>query len=168
MKDCEIETLVLNKFYEERDKGKYFPRAEDFPGIDIQTIYRICGQLSERKFIKWEPLGHPGQIAEGFGSITGKGVADLEGTKTASRSIVINHHNISVGDIKDSPNIVVGNNSSIAMENNIKEIIELIKGANCPNEQKNSAFELLKDFLAHPLVASLAGGALSLLPRDCG
>jgi len=33
MKDSDIRGVVLEKFYDGRNKDKYFPKEEDFPGI---------------------------------------------------------------------------------------------------------------------------------------
>lgn len=164
MKDSDIRGVVLEKFYDGRNKDKYFPKEEDFPGIEMSAIFRVCDQLHEHGLLKtWKTVGSP--VAQGFGMISANGVDVMEGNTKPPLSISItnNHQNISVGNITQASSITIGNNNSVSVESSLKEIIEALKeNSSASEEEKQSALSLLKNFIAHPLVSSMAGAGLSL------
>mgnify|MGYP007055198744 CR=1 FL=1 len=164
MKDSDLRALVLKKFYEERKKDKYFPKAEDFPEVDIDDIYRVCSQLAEHNLLKaWQAIGRP--VSNGNGIISADGVDVIEGTKKPSIAISVTNNNqsISVGNISKASNLTIGNDNTVSIESNLKEIIEMLKSSDSSKEEKEAALTLLKGFISHPLVASMAGASLSLL-----
>lgn len=169
MKDFEVRKIVLKKFYEERgdESKKYFPKQEDFPDIEIGTVYRACKQLHEQGLLSvWKPIGSP--VAQGFGIISSKGVDNMEGNTELQHpvSITNNHQNIKVGDISGANNLVIGNNNALSIESNIKELIEVINKIHAPIDEKASALKLLRDFVSHPLVTAVVGASISLFSDD--
>lgn len=62
-----------------------------------------------------------------------------------------------------SSNVQIGNNNRQEIQSNISALIDLIDNAQTSQHEKDTAKSLLKKFIEHPLVVSLAGGAISLL-----
>ncbi len=104
MKDNEIRGLVLQQFYDHRSEPEFFPKRGDFGEVNLDTIYRICGQLNEYNLIEWEPLIGPGGITlEGFGRITASGVDVIEKSVQPPIAIIVHNHAITVGSAVNSP-----------------------------------------------------------------
>lgn len=166
MKDNEIRGIVLKKFYAKRNSDKFFPKAEDFPEIEFSDVFRVCEQLHEHGLLKiWKTPGGSRTLA-GFGVISASGVDTIEGTISPPIAISITHQNnsITVGDITGSSGVAIGSSNVISIENNLKEIIEAIKlNTHSSEEEKSAALSILKQFVSHPLVVSIAGGAIGLL-----
>jgi len=164
MKDSELRGIVLKKFYQERGKDKYFPKVEDFPENDIDSIFRISSQLKEHGLLKvWKSVGRP--ATNGFGEISADGVDVIEGTKETRLAISItnNNHNVSVGNISNSSSLAIGSGNTISIENNINEIVEALKASGSSDEEIQGALKLLKKFITHPLVNTMVGASFGLL-----
>lgn len=60
-------------------------------------------------------------------------------------------------------NVQIGNHNRQEISNSITTLVDIINQSNVSNEQKQEAKNLLQKFIEHPLVVSLAGGAISSL-----
>src|SRR5258708_2270265 len=114
LKDNELRSLILKKYYDRRGEGEFQWKTEDFADVDPNLevdqhdLYRACEQLADAGLIEWQAVaGHNGQTIGGFGRIKGAGVDVIEGTAPSPIPIHIDqshhftitsgHHNI-VGD----------------------------------------------------------------------
>jgi hypothetical protein len=134
-----------------------------FPEFSISNdeIARICLQLEEHKLI--DAGIHEG--IDGFfhtGSIlTARGIDVVEsGISPDIRIDLMPSQNIT---ISGSSNIVVGNHNSLVVKNSIEELVKIIEASTASIEDKQEAKSLLKQFLSHPLLASVVGAGISLL-----
>ena len=99
-----------------------------------------------------------GQLA-GRGRISAAGVDVIEGSAKPPISITLDQsHHVS---IQNSSNVQVGNSNVQEISNHIGKIITAIDHSNATESEKAEAKSLLKKFLEHPLVTSIAGGVAS-------
>lgn len=66
-------------------------------------------------------------------------------------------------NISGSSYVTVGNNNQISIQHSVQELVKVIESSNATPEQKAEAKGLLRQFLEHPLLASIAGAAIGLL-----
>ncbi|HUK99664.1 MAG TPA: hypothetical protein VLX29_02280, partial [Nitrospirota bacterium] len=65
--------------------------------------------------------------------------------------------------VHSSSNVQIGNANVQDLSIHIGKIISAIDGSNATEGEKREAKSLLKEFLEHPLVTSIAGGLASQL-----
>ena len=165
MKDNELRSLVLQKYYEHRDLG-FFNWAEltekEMPPVkDFSELARICEQLAQHDLIEWKPIHYLGSRnpVAGNGKITAFGVDVIEGTARSPIAITFDHsQKISV---QDSQNVQVGNHNSISSAINIDKIKAAIDHSTFSESEKAQAKSVLSTFLEHPLIAAIVGGLAS-------
>ena len=159
MKDTVLRGLVLTKYYERRRGQLFCPKPEDL-GQDVteQDILAISDQLAQHGMIEWKPLrGQLGKLIAGMGKISAFGIDVVEGEAIADIKVeFVTNQNIS---ISGSQNVVIGNNNSQVFSKHIQEILSAIDNSPASSEEKGEAKGRLAQFLAHPLVASIAGVA---------
>lgn len=163
MKDVELRGLVLTKLYEKRSARGYVPKSADFtPRIDDSEICRIARQLHEHQLVK-------ANIAESFDGdtqliaigITARGADVVESERSPDISIeFMNHQTV---NISGSSNVVVGNNNQQTITHSVQELVKVIEASAGTPKEKEEAKGRLRAFLEHPLLAAVAGGAISAL-----
>ncbi len=117
MKDTELRAVVLQKYYDLRDRD-YFQWGEveldeQFPIKTFDVLGRICDQLGEHNLIDWNPLRESGKTVGGSGRITALGVDVIEGTVQPPISITLDHRQ--TVNITGSNNIV-GDHNAVSVE----------------------------------------------------
>ena len=168
MKDNDLRGLILRKFYEKRRLGvltfltdddfKDLPQPLDFDKTDR---YRICDQLAEHGLLKWISFRHMMAVTTGGqGQITALGVDVIEGTAKPTISITYDYSQQHVS-VQNSSGVQIGNSNVQDLSVHIGKIISAIDHSTANEQQKAEAKSLLKRFLEHPLVASIAGGLAS-------
>lgn len=156
MKDNELRAVVLQKYYDLRDRG-YFQWCEvevedDFPIKSFDVLGRICDQLGEHDLIEWHPLQDgAGKTVGGHGKITAFGVDVIEGTAKSPISITVDRRQ--TVSITGSNNIV-GNGNSL----NVDSITAAISGSNFSATEKAEAKSLWKKVCENKLLATVLGG----------
>ena len=161
MKDTELRAVVLQKYYDLRDKG-YFQWGEvelddQFPIKTFNVLGRICDQLGEHNLIEWHGIQDGnGQTVAGHGKITAFGVDVIEGTAQSPISITFDHRQ--TVSISGSNNIV-GNHNSM----NVEEIDLAISHSKFSEAEKAEAKSLWQKVcdnkLLNTVVGSLFGAA---------
>ncbi|QCZ26169.1 hypothetical protein [Leclercia adecarboxylata] len=85
------------------------------------------------------------------------------------------HYQLKVGPKKTMPafssqqinihggNVQIGNHNRQEITTSIETLISLIDNSNAQPQEKEEAISLLRRFAEHPLVTSIAGGAIGLL-----
>ena len=163
MKDTQLRGLLLQVFYERRREKRFLPKAIDL-GVDIseQDILQVCEQLFQHGMLEWISTMRHGQIVHGLGKInaTGIDVIEMEISPTTLKVEFVKHQTV---NISGSNQVVVGDNNSQVVTQQIQGLISLINSANATNEQKLEAKGLLRRFLEHPLVSTIAGAAVTNL-----
>jgi hypothetical protein len=164
MNDNQLRGLVLRYFYDHRRSNHDFlPRPSDIgspPNVTSQDIVRICNQLADHGLIEWEEY-YAFEGNSGSGCINAHGVDVIEGSVKPPISINLDaSQNIK---ISGSSNVSIAGSNTQANNITLQDLISQIELASASNEQKEEARGLLRRFLAHPLVSSVAGGLTSLL-----
>lgn len=163
MKDVEIRGILLNKLYEMRGDQLFRPRANHFHGLFTDDeIARVCKQLKDYDLIKatiTDPIHDKPQVLHA--EITARGVDVVEsGISPDLRIDLMSNQTV---NISGSSHVIVGNNNQITIQHSVQELNRVIESSNATPEQKAEAKGLLKKFLEHPLLASIAGAAISLI-----
>jgi len=158
MKDNELRGLFLKKYYEHRKEGFYQPEVADFTiSLEESEIVRISEQLDQHDLINWESL-NTFQQEKGHGEITALGIDVIEGEKASP--VEIKYQNIT---ISSSSNIQIGDQNIQDIKISIENIISSIESSSFSPQEKNEAKSKLKEFLKHPVVASILGATSSTL-----
>jgi hypothetical protein len=168
MKDTELRGLILRKYYDLRGEDLFQWTDEHFKdlpqpwGFDAKDLFRICDQLAEEKLIEWHPaLDNMGRTIGGLGKISAYGVDVIEGEKAPPISITFDHsQHVSV---LNSTGVQIGDSNVQGVS--IDKIIIAIDRSNAVEAQKEEAKSLLKKFLEHPLVVSIASGLASTIKK---
>jgi hypothetical protein len=160
MKDTQLRGVILAKYYERRRGQIFTPKPEDFdPPIAIEDILAISDQLGQHGLIEWKVLKTVG-ISAGFGKISAFGIDVVEGEATADIKVeFVQNKTINVSG---SSNVVVGDHNQMSVTQHIAELARVIDNSGGTPEQKAEAKGLLLRLVEHPLVASIAGGAVGL------
>jgi hypothetical protein len=155
MRDNVLRGLFLQKLYEHRRETQDMsyglsPADFSFP-ITQQELVRIGLQLQEHN------LAQSCNDACLAWRLTARGVdiVEREGVGAPIEIKIIN--------VSNSSHVVVGNNNTQNIDNSIQVILSAIDKAPASAEQKTEAKNLLQQFLKHPLVTSIAGGATQAL-----
>ena len=161
MKDNELRAIVLQKYYDLRDRG-YFQWCEveleeTFPIKTFNILGRICDQLGEHGLIDWKPVqGGMGETIGGIGKITAFGFDVIEGTAQSPISITFDHRQ--TVSITGSNNIV-GNHNLM----NVEGISTAISRANFSEAEKAEAKshwqKVSENKLLNTAIGSICGAA---------
>ena len=150
MTDQELRGLLLGKFYEKRKGPRVSLNDLNLSPEVCGDAGRICEQLAEDGLIEWKSVKvRGGFIANGFGTITGRGVKVIEGVETASVPItIVGSHNI-VGDRNVQINDVT--------------IGQIAQAINCSTaspekkeEAKNTIVKAFKDIVVKDVLGTVA------------
>lgn len=162
MKDTQLRGIILAKYYERRRGQIFAPQPEEFdPPIAIEDILGISDQLGQHGLIEWKVLKTYGGISAGFGKISAFGIDVVEGEATPDIKVeFVQNKTINVSG---SSNVVVGDHNKMSVTQHIAELARVIENSSGTPEQKAEAKGLLRRLVEHPLVASIAGGAVGLL-----
>ena len=162
MKDTQLRGIILAKYYERRRGQIFTPKPEDFdPPIAIEDILAISYQLGQHGLIEWKVLRSLGDISAGLGKISAFGIDVVEGEATPDIKVeFVQNKTINVSS---SSNIVVGDHNQMSVTQHIAELARVIDNSGGTPQQKAEAKGLLQRLVEHPLVASVAGGAVGLL-----
>ncbi len=162
MRDTQLRGIILAKYYEHRRGQIFTPKPEDFdPQIAIEDILAISDQLGQHGLIEWKVLRSYGGIEAGLGKISAFGIDVVEGEATPD--IKVEFVQSKTINVSGSSNVVVGDHNQMSVTQHIAELERVIDNSNGTPEQKAEAKGLLRRLVEHPLVASLAGGAIGLL-----
>lgn len=162
MKDTQLRGIILAKYYERRRGQIFTPKPEDFePPIEIEDILAISDQLGQHGLIEWKVLKSFGGIAAGLGKISAFGIDVVEGEATPD--IKVEFVQSKTIYVTGSSNIMVGDHNQMSVTQHIAELARVIDNSTGTPEQKAEAKGLLRRLVEHPLVASVAGGAVGLL-----
>ena len=168
MKDSELRGLILQKYYDKRRKGWFQWKTEDFSDVpdtmkfDAVDLFRACDQLAEYGLIDWKGARGPqNETIGGFGKISAAGADVIEGNVEPPISIVLDQsYRVAV---HHSSNVQIGNANVQDVTIHIGQLVSAIDESSVSEEEKREAKSLLKKFLEHPLVSSIAGGLASSL-----
>ena len=160
MKDSELRGHILDYYYKRRRQSWSLPKPEDL-GLEVSEldILHVATQLGEQNLLEWKKLGTHGNIHAGMGKINAFGIDVVEGNLQSPVKVeFVQHKTINVSG---STNVVVGDNNTV--NQSVQELLRAIDQTRGTTEQKAEAKTLLKQFLEHPLVSAVAGGAIGLL-----
>jgi hypothetical protein len=161
MKDNELRAVVLQKYYDLRDRD-YFQWSEvkleeSFPIKTFNVLGRICNQLGEQNLIDWKPVENGmGNTVGGIGKITAFGVDVVEGTAKSPIAITFDHRQTVT--IHGSNNIV-GNNNQLSLERVNSEINQSSFSEAEKAEAKSLWQKVCENKLLNTVVGSVLGTA---------
>jgi hypothetical protein len=168
MKDSELRGLILQKYYDKRREGWFQWKTEDFNDLpdtvefDAVDLFRACDQLAEHGLIDWKPVrGHQNQTMGGVGKISASGADVVEGNVAAPISIVLDQSRHVA--VHHSSNVQIGNENVQDVTIHFEKLVSAIDKSSASDKEKEEAKSLLKKFVEHPLVSSIAGGLASSL-----
>lgn len=162
MKDTQLRGMLLSAFYKRRRETWFLPTAAEI-GADVseQDILQVCAQLAQHGMLEWKSLSSFGNVNAGVGKINAFGIDVIElGAKPDIRVEFVQNKTI---NISGSNNVVVGDNNNQAVTQTVRDLVSIIDSSAASPEQKAQAKTLLRQFLEHPLLAAVAGGAIGLL-----
>jgi len=170
MKDTELRGLILQYFYDRRRKDRLpAPKPADLDvdvDVDDQDILQVCDQLREYNLLKWTASKSTdydslGEISFGFGKINAFGIDVVEGEATPEIKVEFVQHNNNTVTITGSTGVnnIIGSNNTLTLP----ELVKAVESADATPQEKEEAKTLLREFLEHPLVSAIAGGAAGLL-----
>lgn len=164
MKDNELRGIVLQYFYDKREILDIKPDPADLEiEITSSKLYDICDQLGQHNLIKWrEYLTLTGRIPLG-GKITAHGIDVIEGNCKPNIAVKImqsntTNHNI---NISGSQNVAIGDNNNQNIIDALKCLASAIDASDAKPEAKEEAKGLLEKLLNNPIIASIAGAAIT-------
>lgn len=161
MKDVELRGIILKKYYEKRRGQIFTPKPDDFsPPVSLEDILAISDQLAEHGLLEWKAIRRFGDISIGLGKITAFGIDVVEGEATPD--IKVEFVQNKTVNVTGSSNVVVGSHNTLNVNQHVAELARFIDNSVGTTEQKNEAKGLLRRFVEHPLVTSVAGGAIGL------
>ena len=110
--------IVLRRFYVDRNDDIVQPNSVDFADLLTQeALDKICSHLAEKRFLNWVPVLSGG----GAGTITAKGIEEIEETKEGTMA-----QHISMGDVI-AGNFQVGNQNTLNATTVVANIEALIQ-----------------------------------------
>lgn len=154
---------LLACFYEHRNDNGYSLRMDTQIKNILATEYRrLFRYLNEAQLVNGKINDFSGGGFFIHGSITSKGVDVIE------QNLSINTQDTSVVQtftFNNSNNIAAGNQNTVHQNilHSLEALGQQIDKADAAPTQKAEAKDLLAKLIAHPLVASIAGGAIGLL-----
>ena len=165
--DNQLRGIALRKAYEKRREGLFAWSNDDFkdldPSIDfdIQDLFRACEQLYEHGLIDFKSVSDGKQILDGRVKISAFGVDVVEGHATAPISITLDQS--SHVSVSGSSHVQIGDGNIQNVSIHIEALSRAIDASGGSDAEKEEAKSLLRRFLEHPLVSSIAGGIASSL-----
>jgi hypothetical protein len=63
--------------------------------------------------------------------------------------------------VRDSQNVIIGNSNTQTITIQLRDFINQIDNSSAPPGEKEAAKSLLKQFLEHPVVATVGGAAIA-------
>jgi hypothetical protein len=162
MKDIQLRGIILAKYYERRRGTFFLPNEADFNNlISIDNILAISDQLGQHRLIEWKSIKALGGMVTGMGKISAYGIAFVEGEATPDIKVeFVQNKSIT---ITGSSNVIVGNQNHVTINQHISELANAIEKSSGTTEQKEEAKGFLRQFIEHPLVSAIAGGAIDLI-----
>jgi len=163
--DTQLRGIALKKAYDRRSEGFFAWTNDDFKDLDptidfdINDLFRICDQLRQAGLIEFKSVSSQGRIVDGRVKIAGAGVDVIEGN--SKPPIAINLDQSRHITITSSSNVQVGDFNKQEVRLHVESLLRAVEASSAPPEQKKEAKNLLQKFLEHPLVTSVAGGAVS-------
>lgn len=151
---------MLAFFYQNQPSADLCSTAT-IPGVCAAEHTRIFDYLKDTGCV----TGNAHWFLEGrhqiIGAITSKGIEVHE----TNGPFITPAMSSQTFNISHSTNVAAGNQNTIdqSVQQSIQALVSQIENAQAPAEQKAQAMGLLRQFVAHPLVASLAGSALGAL-----
>ncbi|MCW5213158.1 hypothetical protein VU04_09645 [Desulfobulbus sp. TB] len=164
MKDSELRGLVLQYFYDRRSEKDLLPPKPADLGVEVnkQDIFRICGNLGEKKLLKWTLLKVGLEVVARSGEISAFGVDVVEGEATpADIKVKFVQHNNNTVTITESTGVnnIIGSNNTLTLP----ELTQKIESADATPQEKEEAKSLLRKILENPTIAAVLGGSVRLL-----
>lgn len=158
MRDQDLRAMLLKELYDQRTEDHVQIGLGAIQNPEQSERIRIARQLDECGLIKFQMLNrHLGGVA----SITAAGIDVIEGA--VKPPIAMNIDQSQTIHISGSSNFQVGNGNTQEIQAGVSILISAIENSESPPQQKEEAKTLLRKFLEHPLVSSVAGGAIGLL-----
>jgi hypothetical protein len=164
MKDNELRAIVLQKYYDLRQLGRFqwceVELDNQFPIKEFKELARICDQLGEHNLIDWKPsLGGDGQPVGGIGKITAFGVDVVEGTTEAPIAITFHSQTVSVHG-SPGANVNIGDGSIHQNGSWANYISGRIDKASASDSEKREAKSLLERVSENKLVNTILGAVV--------
>jgi hypothetical protein len=163
MKDTEMRRLVLERFYDLRNKVNPTGINElqsIAPSPDDRTqLENVCDQLFAHGLIDWQTIRPLNGPLRGFGRISASGVDIIENNVKPPIEMVYHDHSVK---ITGSSNVQVGNANSIQANIDITKIMEAIDRCDAPSEQKAEAKSLWSKLSNNAAFASIVGAVATL------
>lgn len=157
MKDFELRTIMLQKFYDYRTENRPLTfTGADLGPISAEEYERIGRQLGEFGLLRWTGSLMPGHS---YGLITAKGVDVVEGTAQSPITVTFNDSSIKV---HNSSNVQIGNSNSIGGSTRITRMNEAIDSALATESEKVEAKSLVAKLSNNATFGSIVGALLSL------
>ncbi len=162
MTDSELRGLVLRRFYDRRLELMVSIELSDFDNrFSLFELQNICQQLDEKGLIgQWKPMVTKGKFV-GNGQITAEGVDVVEGNAKPPISITFDQR--STVSVTSSQNVQIGSHNIQDVQVQLEALVQAIDASSASARDKAEAKSLLKQFLAHPVVAAIIGGLASTL-----
>jgi hypothetical protein len=164
MNDNQLRGLVLKYFYHNRRLQRgLLPGISDLgelQNVNDRDIVRACNQLADHNLIDWQKY-ETFNGSGGLGNINAFGVDVIEGT--AKSPISINLDNSQSISVSGSSNVTISGSNTQGNTITLEDLISQVDNNNASDKDKDEARNLFRRFLEHPLVSSIADGAISLL-----
>lgn len=167
MKDSELRGYILQHYYDRRREDFLLPpKAADLEvQVTEEDIIQVCGQLCEQNLLKRDRNGIYGLTTQHHyiykHEINAFGIDVVEGAVTPAIKVEFVQHNNNTVTITGSTGVnnIIGSNNTLTLP----ELVKAVESADATPQEKEEAKTLLREFLEHPLVSAIAGGAAGLL-----
>ena len=160
MKDTELRGILLQDLYDHRSNPNYKPVGSKLaPPVIDGDLVRVLEQLERHgladvHFI--DSIGGPREVLRARISANGVDVIE-DGSDPGIKIELVQNHTY---NISNSTNVAIGNNNEQVVKNSVDELLKLIEASSGTKEEKAEAKGLLRRFLEHPLLTSVAGGVI--------
>lgn len=159
MPDNELRGLLLEKYYQRRKERLIGLVPSDFDGqLDEQDILNFAGQLADHGLIHWRPNRGLGGIGGGMGTITAAGVDVVESKVAAPIEIHLSRDRSLHASACASVMPEVQTRPTVAVA--IERLAQAIDDSDASAAHKQAATALLRAFQEHPLLCTIARGAV--------
>lgn len=163
MTDIQLRGIVLSHLYDKRRDHDHLPDPADFtPPLKEADLISICDQLMQHRLVD----ANIQDVISGerflvYCRISARGIDVVEtGSSPDLRIDLMAGQNIT---ISGSSNVIVGNHNQQSVHDSVQELVRIIESSTASTAEKEQAKGLLRQVLEHPLFASVAGTALTLL-----
>ena len=159
MTDNELRGLLLEKYYQRRKERLIGLVPSDFDGkLNEQDILNIAGQLADHGLIHWRPNRGLGGTGGGMGTITAAGVDVVESKVPAP--IEIHWSQLHRCQASISAGVMPANETRQSVGVAIARLAQAIDDSDASAAHKQAATLLLRAFQEHPLLCTIAHGAV--------